>query len=135
MKNYLLKGITVLFIVFLSSSAFGQSSPDLTKINEFISEVYAECPQYQNQDHINFGLDFLQRTRIHSVAVGEYPECPLLSSVGRKDKCNPSMTYDPSTFTVESFNPLKYHFNYHSTTSSYFRVDGMPFIIEILPKN
>lgn len=122
------------FSLLLMGNAFSQTTANVSKVNDFVAEVYAECPQYQNQDQINFGTEYLQRTVIHSVPLGEYPECPLLSSAGRKDKCNPSMNYDTSSFTIENFNPLKYHINYYSKTSQYYRIDGMPFIIEILPK-
>jgi len=134
MKNYLLKALLICSTPFFYGALYGQQLLNPSKANEFVLEVYADCPQYQNQDQINFATDYLQRTRIHSIALGEYPECPLLSSAGRKDKCNPSMNYDTATFTIETFNPLKYLFNYYSTASSYYRVDGMPYIIEILPK-
>lgn len=129
------------FLLLLSLLIFGgkttsaQQSANTSLVNEFLQEVYANCPEYQDADHVQMSTDYLERTIIHNVALDQYPECPLLSTASKKNKCNPSLDYSETNFSPESFNPLKYHFQYYSTTSSYFRVDGKNYIIEIRPKN
>lgn len=122
-------------LIFGSKTTSAQQSANTSLVNEFLQEVYANCPEYQDADHVQMSTDYLERTIIHNVALDQYPECPLLSTASKKNKCNPSLDYSETNFSPESFNPLKYHFQYYSTTSSYFRVDGKNYIIEIRPKN
>ena len=69
------------------------------------------------------------------VALDEYPECALLSSVAKKNKCNSDIDYSLVSFDPLNFNPLVYQFKYFDTVSNYYRVDGKDYIIEIKPKN
>jgi hypothetical protein len=125
----------IMFFLFVENSFGQQQTANLSKLNDFIQEVYQNCPQYQDSLRIQMGTDYLQRTIIHTVSLDQYPECPLLSSVSKKDKCNPEMDYSLENFSPDTFNPLKYHFQYYSPTPTYFRVDGKEYIIEIKPKN
>jgi hypothetical protein len=122
-------------LTFLSNTVHSQQSANVSLVNQFLQEIYSNCPEYQGAVHIEMSTDYLQRTIIHSVPLDQHPECPLLSTVGHKNKCNPTIDYSESNFSPESFNPLKYQFKYHDTSSSYFRVDGKDYIIEIKPKN
>ena len=131
----LLKSILA-FVAILSINAVNaQQTANLSKVNEFIQELNANCPEYQNNEQIERATELLSRTLIHSIALGEHPECPLLSSVGKKNKCNSSIDYSLTSFDPLNFNPLVYQFKYFDTASSFFRVDGKDFIIEIKPKN
>jgi hypothetical protein len=131
----LLKSILAFATMLSASSATGQQTGNVSKANEFVLELYANCPEYQNNDQINKANDFLSRTIIHSVELGEYPECPLLSSVAKKNKCNSDIDYSLISFDPVNFNPLVYQFKYFDTVSNYYRVDGKDYIIEIKPKN
>ena len=51
---------------------------------------------------------------------------PKLSSVSNSNKS--------SGFNPDNFNPLLYDFDFDSTTSQTFRVDGMDYLINIIPK-
>lgn len=131
----LLKSIIVSVTFLFTISVNAQQSANVSKATEFIQELYANCPEYQNNDQIEKATDWLSRTIIHSVALGEYSECPLLSTVGKKNKCNSNIDYSLTSFDPLNFNPLVYQFKYFDTVSSFYRVDGKDFIIEIKPKN
>jgi hypothetical protein len=103
-----------------------------SKLDVFMAEVNRDCPQYNGGTYRETALDCLNRTIYHKIPVGEYPECPLLSTAMKKNKCNPDMVYNYS-FDPDSFNPLKYHFMYFSPNTSFYRVDGTEYIIEIVP--
>lgn len=138
MKMKILSPLSFLLLfsaLFSSNHTSAQQSANTSLVNQFVQEVYANCPEYQDDLRIERGLDCLQRTIIHTVDINQYPECPLLSTASRKNKCNPTMDYSESNFSPETFNPLKYQFQYNSSTPSYFRVDGTNYIIEIRPKN
>jgi hypothetical protein len=131
----LLKSLLALVAILAVNSAISQQTGNVSKANEFVLELYANCPQYQNEDQIAKATDYLSRTIIHSVALDEYPECALLSSVPKKNKCNLDIDYSLVSFDPLSFNPLVYQFKYFDTISNYYRVDGKDYIIEIKPKN
>jgi len=131
----LLKSMLVFTALIAVNSAVGQQTCNVSKANEFVLELYANCPEYQNNDQISKANDFLSRTIIHSVELGEYPECSLLSSVSKKNKCNSNIDYSLTSFDPMNFNPLVYQFKYYDTVSHYYRVDGKDYIIEIKPKN
>jgi len=128
---------TTLFAVLLmcASKIQAQKTADSDRVVEFVKDVYLNCPVYQNDELIAIHREQLTRTIFHEVALDEYPECALLSSAGRKDKCNPGLDYSLENFSMESFNPLKYHFQFDSPNAQYYRVDGKNIIIEIRPKN
>jgi hypothetical protein len=127
--------LLISILLFSGSYASSQQSANVSLVNQFLQEVYADCPEYQDEEHVQMSTDYLQRTLIHTVPLDQYPECPLLSSASKKNKCNAELDYSESNFSPESFNPLKYHFQFFSSTSTYFRVDGQNYIIEIKPKN
>jgi hypothetical protein len=131
----LLKSILAFATMLSASYVMGQQTGNVSKANEFVLELYANCPQYQNEDQIAKATDYLTRTIIHSVALDEYPECALLSSVAKKNKCNSDIDYSLVSFDPLNFNPLVYQFKYFDTVSNYYRVDGKDYIIEIKPKN
>jgi|GEM_PF-2204169 len=106
---------------------------NVSKVDAFMAEVNRDCPQYNGGSYRETAIDCLNRTLFHKVPVGQYPECPLLSTAMKKNKCNPDMTYD-FAFDADTFNPLKYHFMYFSPNSSFYRIDGTEYIIEIVPQ-
>lgn len=126
--------ILVMFLLLLSFSSKSQTAIDPSLAESFIQEIYLECPNYQNQEQIDRASEVLGRILIHEVSLGEYPECPLLSEAGQKNKCNPNMDYSTESFDPTSFNPLKYHMKFYAESAVYYRVDGQNYIIEIQPR-
>lgn len=127
---------SALFVFLLSFTFFTKAQITIDPVNaeSFVQEIYLECPIYQNQEQIDRASEVLGRILIHEVALGEYPECPLLSEVGHKNKCNPNLDYSTESFDPVSFNPLKYHMKFYAESAVYYRVDGQNYIIEIQPR-
>ncbi|MES2800360.1 MAG: hypothetical protein V4638_10125 [Bacteroidota bacterium] len=138
----MLKSILLLLTVCLSRLSYSQNYPEyphqsanIALVDEFMSEVNLNCPEYNTAEHKASVLERMQRIVIHEVALSMYPECQLLSSASKKNKCNPGMSYLLDSFDPLTFNPLKYFFQYSDTESIYYRVDGKNYIIEIKAKN
>jgi hypothetical protein len=126
----LIAAFFVLSNVLISHS---QETANVAKVEEFLNEIYRDCPLYRDSTHIEIGKDCLKRTLYHRVSIDQYPECPLLSSVHHKNKCNQELSYELTNFDPLTFNPLKYQFFYYSPNTAFFRVDGTEYIIEIKP--
>ena len=80
MKMKILSPLSFLLLfsaLFSSNHTSAQQSANTSLVNQFVQEVYANCPEYQDDLRIERGLDCLQRTIIHTVDVNQYPECPL----------------------------------------------------------
>lgn len=56
-----------------------------------------------------------------------------LSQVKLKDKYNPTLRNDYSDFKIESFNPLKYFFNFYSPSQMNYRIDNSDYMVIIVP--
>lgn len=135
MNIYKLLLFTVFYVYCNVNLLFSQETANISNLNQYIEEVYLNCPQYQN-DELNLRYSQnLNQVIFHSIPLGEHPNCPLLSSVGIKNKCNPGLTFSLDNFSPQTFNPLKYQFNYYSNESLYYRVDGLDYIIEIKQAN
>ncbi len=101
MKKILLQFLILsggVFAMPLGSFSQNQVSKEV-KVAQFLNEVYLNCPQYVDSIHISRGVEFIDRLKLHTVALGEYPECLLLSSVPLKNKCNDGLTNDVSQFS------------------------------------
>jgi hypothetical protein len=131
----LLKSLLALVAIMAANSAIAQQTGNVSKANEFVQEVYLDCQQYQNEDQIEYAIDCLERTVFHVMPQNSSNVYPLLSEQTRKNKCNYMMSFDLTDFQPETFNPLKYFLKFHSETSSFYRVDGTDYVIEILPEN
>jgi hypothetical protein len=94
-------------------------------------EAFLECPQYLTEQHLEDYKKYASRFVIYEVPVGLYPECANFSELKYKNKCNPTMNYNLSDFNTQTFNPFKYHFSTSLATNQYYRVDGLPYIIEL----
>lgn len=113
---------------------YPQQTVNTSLIDDFMNEVYADMDIYKTSEHKKLYLKNIERIIIHTVPFGEYPECPLLSTVPLKNKYNPNLQSDLNNFDTSKFNPLKYSFNYTSTSITYYyRVDNSNYIIEIKP--
>lgn len=111
---------------------FSKKVANVSKVDVFLNDVNRDCPQYSVGSYRETAIDCLNRTIFHKVPADQYQECPLLSTAMKKNKCNPDLVYN-FEFDPENFNPLKYHFKYFSPNTSYYRVDGTEYIIEIVP--
>jgi hypothetical protein len=100
---------------------------------EFVNQAYLNCSEYATVSYQEIYSEWMNRVVIHHVPLSEYPECPMLSSVLRKNKCNNNYSYQFTT--IDDFNPLMYHFPFETKETRYFRIDGKPFIIEIKAKS
>jgi hypothetical protein len=110
-----------------------ENQEDKKHFESIIEEVFLNCPQYKATENISTYESWLNRIVIYKIPVNEFPECPLLSTVGKKNKCNSDISYDLQQFNPQTFNPLKYHFQYYSAKSVFYRVDNQNYIIEIKP--
>lgn len=141
-KLQVLRFALLLLSFCLSGILFSQNYPEypsqtvnLSNTQVFLNEVYLNCPEYTSQEHVDRAKETLSRVVFHEVPLGEYPECPLLSSAVKKNKCNSSLIYSLDNFNPQDFNTLKYILKYSDSESNYYRVDGHPYIIEIKPKH
>lgn len=134
-----MRGILLSFLLLSMQVCFAQEGKihtiDISRAEACILELYADCPQYQNQDQIAYAQGILKRIRIHEIPLNQYPECPLLSSVDLIDKCNTTSQRTYAQFDPNSFNPMLHRMKVHSEQTEYYRVDGHAFIIEIQPAN
>ncbi|HTO14389.1 MAG TPA: hypothetical protein VLZ83_01390 [Edaphocola sp.] len=103
------------------------------KATQFTQEVESNCPQFINQDHINVNQQMLSRVEIKQQNYQVNEGYTLMSSVLLKDKCNPYLQRDELNFDANTFNPLKYFFNFTVGISTTYRVDNTNYIIVIHP--
>jgi hypothetical protein len=131
--NFSLLFALITLVLFTTKTSAQEISANVGRVEYFVNEIYKDCPQYTDTFYVNRAKDCLERTIIHHVEKDKYPECPLLSTVSKKNKCNQDMNYN-EVFDPITFNPLKYNFKYFTDGTSYYRVDGTEYIIEIRPK-
>jgi len=125
---------SLLFVVACNVS-FSQQTyrGDVSKVEDYLKEVYKNCPQYVNEEQIAMAKDFLSRTVVHVMPTEDFNHYSL-SEITRKNKCNSELLYSVSSFNPSNFNPLKYHFNWYAEESRFYRLEGSDYVIEILPK-
>jgi hypothetical protein len=104
----------------------------LAQAKQDAAEVYKNCSQYAGDEYIPTYASWLSRVEIQARPLSEGANYALLSSVLLKNKCNGALERDtPKTFNPETFNPLKYFFEFHSDQDKIYRVDGTNYIIII----
>ena len=135
MKKTLYSLLFVGTFVAAYNVSFSQQSykGDVSKVEDFLKEVYKNCPQYVNEEQITIAKDFLSRTIVHFMPKEDFNHYSL-SEITHKNKCNPELLYSVSSFNPSNFNPLKYHFNWYAEESRFYRLEGSDYVIEILPK-
>lgn len=129
---------TLFFMVAVASTSnisYSQLNLNDSRAEEFVNELFTDCPDYRNSEEVMRAKAIIARIIVHEVPLNEYPECPKLSSCDLINKCNQDLVPFTGTFDINSFNPLIYRMKFHSNQSEYYRIDGNPFIIEILPEN
>lgn len=132
MKYILLTGFLSLFMKYGLAQEY---RIDTTKVAEFANEVYLDAPQYAQQTYFPAYIEKIKQvTILHKDQVPQTEV--LLSSVRLVDKYNSSLGYDKgSGFSPETFNPLKYFFNFYTLKEAhYFIVDGTDYVVKISPR-
>lgn len=157
MKKLMLLRLTFLFsfVLFSSLICLSQNSQItnqgiLPKINSntdyqpngssdsiyiLAQEVYLNCPEYLSNELISIYEALVNRVTIMEVLPEQAENHTLLSQVGLKNKCNPSLGYDNNMTDIALFNPLKYFFNYSASEIVRYRIDGTNYLVSISPKN
>ena len=98
---------------------------------KFYEEVYRNSEYTLNSERE--GVIKLQIDRIIFIKIPfvENETYKLLSTVIKMDKYNPTLNYDTSIFDTNTFNPLKYNFNYYLKRNQFFRIDDTEYVIMI----
>lgn len=114
-----------------------QSATDpavIAKAKVLAAEIFRDCPLYTEDAYVKMHAASLARIEISTEPVQANENLPLLSGVHLVgNKCNPTLRRDLN-FDPATFNPLKYRFDYSSTTVKKYRVDHTNYIISVLPK-
>ena len=115
------------------------NAPLTTKELNQIKEVYGDKTQEDVLNHPKRVKDIKNilrnRVIINPIKAGEsLKKCTLLSEVPLFDYYSPNIIRDAS-FNPESFNPLKYNFNFYSKESAMYRVDNSNYYIIILSQH
>ncbi len=137
-KNYLF--IAALLFVFANCNAQEQNTLLSTQdVQVKIREVYADKTEeivFQDQDRLKFLTDILEkRFKVAQIPFdGSNDKYPKLSQVALLNKYNPALQRD-AVFNSETFNPLKYNFEFSSNATVVYRVDNTNYIIVITPQS
>ena len=100
-----------------------------------IEEVYKGYPEYMTPEHIQRYEEKLSRVEIKQQPAKAQENYPLLSSIILKNKYNPALTREyGNNFNPDTFNALKYFFDFNAKQEVIYRVDDSPYIIVIHPK-
>ncbi len=134
MKTITTRLLPVICLFLLTNLSYSQIKIDQSKVNTFAKYVYSNCLDYTSTEHLEIYKNNISKIEIFKLSEkGETTySISLLSTIQLKNKCNHALTHDDEkTFNIESFNPLKYMFNYHSSKDQYFRVDNTDYVIKI----
>lgn len=105
-------------------------------IDPRIQEVYADKTQelvLNRPSRLNYLNDILQnRFKIEESINSSEDKFPKLSQVELLNKYNPNLTRD-EVVDINTFNPLKYNFDFLSKMTMVYRVDNTDYIIVITP--
>ena len=140
-----LKYLFLSLVFFSSSFIFSQSSKHnswITDLDKNVNAPFSEkeklyikvalgediLKKFKKIKPLEINIKNILRNRVQILnkkfAVNE--SFPKLSSVSNSNKS--------SGFIPDNFNPLLYDFDFDSTTSQTFRVDGTDYLINIIPK-
>jgi hypothetical protein len=132
-----MKKIILLLALLASTISFGQSSEIILQISTaktelFLKEIFKNCSEFTPTDIENYRALVNKVTIIISTkSEQELAKLPLLSEVPLKTKCNEDMVHENSNFEIGTFNPIKYFFNFYSSSDAYYWVDGTTYIIKV----
>lgn len=141
-----MKTILLIFVglVFSTKSINAQTNEQRRKIeasmspkintmllDQFFNEVHKGSEYKMNDDRRAIYLEQLSRFEFIYSPYVENKNHPLLSSIERMDKYNPTLDFSLNDFKPEEFNFIKYGFNFYLPYSQMIRVDGQDYLIKI----
>jgi hypothetical protein len=122
----------LLFFVFIL--AINNTSYAQTTVNEKIVEVYGEDFVVNNPTLVQqFTKLLTERIRYERKPEMADEKFPKISTLGLKNRNNPSLTMDAS-FEESGFNPLKYGIQMFASTTQVYRFDNSDILIIIEPQ-
>lgn len=104
------------------------------KIEALATEVYKNCTKYASGHYLQTYSEWVSRVEIREEKRNENESYPLLSEIHLKNKCNGDLQRDEVNFQKETFNPLKYAFDYETKKELIYRVNNTDFLIVIHPR-
>jgi hypothetical protein len=123
---------SLLFFVFIftiNNISYAQKS-----VNEKITEVYGADFIVNNPTLVEqFSKLLTERIRYEHKPETTDEKFPKISTVGLKNKNNPSLTVD-TNFDELTFNPLKYGIQMFAPTTQVYRFDNSDILIIIEPQ-
>lgn len=136
MKKILITAVlfTSLYNVNAQSATHNLADID-ARTKRFAAEVFANCPSFTGADYLSIYAEYINRVEVVEEAYSPNESYALLSKVPLKNKCNPKMSRDEASFNPNTFNPLKYFFNYYPKVDTRYRVDNSKYVILIHPKH
>lgn len=107
----------------------------IMKVEKDAAEVFKNNKELASNQFMPIYLEHLSRLNIGKETQSVNENYPLLSDIILIDKYNPELVRDNSqTFNPETFNALKYAFDYDSKLIKKIRVDHTNYILIIYPK-
>ena len=118
-------------ISYASNIENSLTAEELKKITEAYGE-YSKKYVLDNPERLRSVKNILRnRVIIKQInSVNEQKEAPLLSTVSLFDSYVPNISRDLN-FNPDTFNPLKYNFEFYSKSASMFKVDNTNYYIII----
>lgn len=132
--------LSIVFYTFFCGKAYPQEKGIYNekfkdKVEQNVREFYKNAPQFTTNEYMAFYFEKLSRISVKTKPITEGENYTLLSSLVLLNKYNPDLKRDDSrTFDPESFNALKYNFNFFPKQEVIYRVDNTPYIIVIYPQ-
>lgn len=132
----LLSGLLLIFIssgTSVAQTANIEHDIQSDQVKKWAAEVFQDCPEYLTEAYIEMYRKEVSKVSIkYHESLNEIYGVSDLSTVGIKDKCNPSLLHDDaSTFDPKNFNPLKYFFNFYSDVDNFYHIEGTNYIITV----
>ena len=123
-------------IISLFLFEFSVAAQNVEAVQEKIQEVYADDASriLDNEMLFNFYSTLInERIQYITQPYQSDEKYPKLSEIDLLNKKNPNLERD-SSFDPDTFNPLKYNFNFTSSGKQLYRVDETDYLILILPQ-
>ena len=138
MKNII---TTAIFLLLLFPMVYAQTQqPPSEKFDQYVAEVFiGEGTQYFGPETLNYkDLKKMYKNRIYfatydaaTIAAKGFQN---LSTVPLFTVYNEGLERD-AVFDVNTFNPLKYYFDYHTKATQVFVLDGTNTVMIIYPQS
>ena len=118
----------------ITKISFSNDLPTKVNVKHCAEEVFRDCMQYTEERYLSTYTEQMKRISFVDSTEAEQTIIQNLSSIELKLKCNPDLRHDTKeTFDKNTFNPLKYRFNFYASNVQYFQIDGTTFLIKLSP--